>query len=110
MYSKTLIDAYMKAKKYKQYKQMASDLGFTTAHLASINQGHKEFTEETATYIAKQAGLDPKEVLLELAKAKAKSENTKAVWEQLIREHRNTVQALAVLGFGLLSQSISYFA
>ncbi|WP_019933629.1 hypothetical protein, partial [Oceanimonas smirnovii] len=90
--------------------QMASDLGFTTAHLASINQGHKEFTDETAAYIAQVVGLDTSEVLLELAKARAKSETTKAAWERLIREHRSTVQAAAVLGFGLLSQSVSYFA
>lgn len=110
MYSKTLIQAYMTAKKYTQYKQMAADLGFTSGYFAEINQGRKEFTEETAAYIAEQAGLDPSEVLLELAKARAKSETTKSVWERLIREHRNTVQAAAVLGFGLLSQSISYFA
>ncbi|AEY01823.1 hypothetical protein GU3_10335 [Oceanimonas sp. GK1] len=110
MYSKTLIEKLMKAKKYNLQKQVAAELGFSKAHVSEIYSGQKEFTDETATYIAKVVGLDPSEVLLELAKARAKSESTKAVWERLIREHRNTVQAVAVLGFGLLSQSISYFA
>ncbi|WP_107852546.1 hypothetical protein [Oceanimonas marisflavi] len=92
MYSKTLIEAYMKAKKYTQYKQMAADLGFTTAYVASVNRGHKEFTEETATYIAQQAGLDTSEVLLELAKSRAKSDTTRAIWEQLLREYRKALR------------------
>ena len=110
MYSKALIEAYMRAKKYTQYKQVAVDLEFTTAYIASVNRGHKEFTDETATYIAQQVGLDPSQVLLELARARAKTETTKSVWERLIKEHQSSLQAASMLGIGLLSQCLFYFA
>ncbi|WP_445398655.1 DUF3693 domain-containing protein [Zobellella sp. An-6] len=110
MYSKTLIDAYMKAKNYIQYKQVAADLGFTTAYIAEINQGHKEFTEETALYIAKEVGLDEQEVILRIAREKAKSETTKAAWDKLLKKYQNSLQAASVLGFMLFSQCFSYFA
>ena len=110
MYSKALIAAYMKAKNYIQYKQVAADLGFTTAYIAEINQGRKEFTEETAVYIAEQSGLDTNEVLIRLAQAKAKSETTKSAWERLLKRYGSSLQAVSVLGIGLLSQCLFYFA
>lgn len=110
MYSKTLIDRYMSAKKYSQYKQVAADLGFTTAYIASINNGHKEFTEETAVYIAHEVGLDPQEVLLKLAQARAKTETTKKTWGDVIKKYANSLQAAPLLVLALLSNGFSYFA
>lgn len=110
MYSKKLINEYMKAKNYSQYKQVAADLHFTTAYIAEINKGRKEFTEETATYIAEAAGLDTSEVLIKLAMAKAKSETTKNAWVKILKEHQSGVQAMAVLGLMVLSNGFYYFA
>ena len=110
MYSKTLIDKLMEVKKYNLQKQVAAELGFSKTHVSEIYSGIKEFTDETATYIAVEVGLEPSQVLLELARARAKTDTTKAVWERLIKEHQNSLQAVSVLGIGLLSQCLSYFA
>lgn len=110
MYSKTLITELMRARKYNLQKQVAAELGFSKNHISEINSGIKEFTEETATYIAEAAGLDTGEVLIKLAMAKAKSETTKSAWNRILKEHRNSAQALAVLGLMVLSNSFYYFA
>ena len=98
MYSKELINAYMSVKKYTQYKQMAADLNFTGSYIAAVNLGQKEFTEETATYIAKEAGLDISEVLIKLSMAKAKTETTKNAWSKVLNEHQNSMKAASTLG------------
>ncbi|PSJ47840.1 transcriptional regulator [Zobellella endophytica] len=110
MYSKTLINELMKAKKYNLQKQVAAELGLSRPYISEIYSGQREFTDETATYIAKEVGLDPSEVLLELARARAKSDTTKAVWDKLLKEHRNSLHAASVLGFMFLSNGLYYCA
>ena len=36
MDSKALIQAYMRAKKFSQYQQVAAELGFTKSHISSL--------------------------------------------------------------------------
>lgn len=110
MNSKTLIEACMAAKNHTQYKQMAADLGFTSGYFAEINQGRKEVTEETAAYIAREAGLDEQEVLLKLARAKAKSETTQTEWDKLLQQYGNGLHAALFLTFMLLINGIFNFA
>lgn len=110
MYSKMLIDKLMEVRKYNLQKQIAAELGFSRPYISEIYSGLREFTEETAIYIAREVGIDEQEVLLELAKARAKSDTVKAAWDRLLKEHRSSLHAASVLGFGFLSQCFSYFA
>lgn len=48
MDSKTLIQAYMRAKKYSQFQEVAADLGFTTSYISAVNKGKSQLTDATA--------------------------------------------------------------
>jgi transcriptional regulator with XRE-family HTH domain len=98
--SKTLIDEYMRVKNYTQYKQMAADIGISTPYLAEINLGRKEFTDKTAIYIAKECGLDPEEVVINLAVIRARDEDEKNVWKNLAKKY--SAELRGALGAALL--------
>lgn len=101
MYSKTLLDEYLKAKNLTQYKQAAAELGFSTAYIAKINTGKEEFTEETAAYIAIECGMDVQEVLIRLAEARAKTPTVKNVWANMAKKYSAGLQG--ALGAALLT-------
>lgn len=79
MYSKELIKLYMTRKNYSQQKQMAADLKISSSYLSDISNSRREFTDETGIYIAIECELDPKEVVMRLAEARAKSPEAKNV-------------------------------
>ncbi|MGL4515685.1 MAG: helix-turn-helix domain-containing protein, partial [Shewanella sp.] len=54
MDSKTLIQAYMRAKKYSQFQEVAADLGFTSSYISSIKHGKSQLTDSTAKKIAEE--------------------------------------------------------
>ena len=105
MYSKTLLDEFLKVKKFTQYKQAAAELGFSTAYIAKINTGREEFTEETAIYIAVECELDPKEVIMKLAEARAKTPQAKSVWASVLKEYCTGAEAAACAGLALIMAS-----
>ena len=98
MYSKTLLDEYLKAKKFTQYKQAATELGFSVAYIAKVNTGREEFTEKTALYIAKECGMDTQEVLIKLAEARAKTPETKGIWRQVLKRYCAGAEAAVCAG------------
>ncbi|GAA4492852.1 DUF3693 domain-containing protein [Pseudaeromonas paramecii] len=103
MNSKDLITAYMTTKNLAQFKQMAAELGISAGYLAEINNGKKEFTDKTAIYIAIECGLDPQEVVMGLAEARAKSPEEKRVWAQLLKRYCAGAEAAACAGLGLFA-------
>lgn len=97
MDSKTLMEAYMRAKNYTKYSEVCQDLGFSSAHIADINQGRKQFTDETAIFLAEGAGLDPLEVMISLQAVRAKTPVAKAAWYDALKKYcASTGTALAV--------------
>lgn len=97
MDSKTLIQAYMRAKNLTQLKEVAESLGFSNSYMTDINRGHKQFTDETAIYIANEIGIDPLEVIISLQAVRAKTPETRAAWYDALKKYcANTGAALAV--------------
>lgn len=79
MDSKALIQAYMRAKNFSQYQQVAAELGFTKSHISSLTTGKVQLTDATAKRLAQEIGLDVQEVLLSLAAVRDKSRAEKGL-------------------------------
>jgi len=102
MDSKTLIQAYMRAKKYSQFQEVAADLGFTSSYISSIKHGKSQLTDATAKKIAEEIGLDAKEVLLSLAAVRETDPELKQAWYEILARYSKstgTAVALAVAMF-----------
>ena len=98
MDSKTLMEAYMRAKNYSKYSEVCQDLGFSSAHIADINNGRKQFTDETAKFLAEGAGLDPLEVIISLNAVRAKTPEMKATWYDILKKYCASTEAALAVG------------
>jgi transcriptional regulator with XRE-family HTH domain len=102
MDSKALIQAYMRAKKFSQYQQVAAELGFTKSHISSLTTGKVQLTDATAKKIAQEIGLDVQEVLLSLAAVRATDPELKQAWYDILAKYTKgtgTAVALAIAVF-----------
>jgi len=102
MDSKTLIQAYMRAKKYSQFQEVAADLGFTTSYISAVNKEKSQLTDATAKKIAEAIGLDVQEVLLSLAAVRETDPEIKQAWYNILARYSKstgTAVALAVAMF-----------
>ncbi|MDH1840935.1 helix-turn-helix domain-containing protein [Aeromonas caviae] len=102
MDSKALIQAYMRAKKFSQYQQVAAELGFTKSHISSLTTGKMQLTDATAKKIAQEIGLDVQEVLISLAAVRATDPELKQAWYDILAKYSKgvgTAVALAVAMF-----------
>ncbi|MCF5759173.1 helix-turn-helix domain-containing protein [Aeromonas veronii] len=102
MDSKTLIQAYMRAKKFSQYQQVAAELGFTKSHISSLTTGKMQLTDATAKKIAEEIGLNVEEVLLSLAAVRETNPELKQAWYNILAKYTKgtgTAVALAVAMF-----------
>ncbi|MFM1688250.1 helix-turn-helix domain-containing protein [Aeromonas salmonicida] len=108
MDSKTLLAAYMRVKNMTQLKEAAEDLGFSNSYIGDIKNGFKQVTDETAIHMAKEAGLDPLEVIISLQAVRAKTPETKAAWYDALKKYcASTEAALAVACLTMGSASLS---
>lgn len=97
MDSKTLLEAYMRAKKFTQLKEAAEELGFSGQYLSQIRKGFVQVTDETAIRMAKEIGLDPTEVIISLTAVRAETPEVKAAWYIALKKYcASTGTALAV--------------
>ena len=103
MYSKELIERYMSAKNYTQQKQMAADMKISPSYLSDIYRGKRNFTEESALYIAIECELDPREVIMKLAEDRAKTPEAKSVWASVLKEYCAGAKAASCAGLGLFA-------
>ncbi|MCC0184241.1 helix-turn-helix domain-containing protein [Aeromonas hydrophila] len=87
MDSKTLIQAYMRAKKYSQFQEVAADLGFTSSYISSIKHGKSQLTDATAKKLAEEIGLDANEVLLSLAAVRETDPELKKAWYEILAKY-----------------------
>ncbi|MGE6221917.1 helix-turn-helix domain-containing protein [Aeromonas media] len=102
MDSKALIQAYMRAKKFNQYQQVAAELGFTKSHISSLTTGKMQLTDATAKKIALEIGLDVQEVLISLAAVRATDPELKQAWYDILAKYSKgagTAVALAAAVF-----------
>ena len=102
MDSKTLIQAYMRAKKFTQFQEVAVELGFTQSHVSRLTKGKAQLTDETAKKIAQEIGLDVKEVLLSLAAVRETDPELKQAWYDILAKYSkgaSTAVALAAAVF-----------
>ncbi|MGE6110035.1 helix-turn-helix domain-containing protein [Aeromonas sobria] len=102
MNSKTLIEAYMRAKKYTQFQEVAADLGFTQSHISRFTKGKAQLTDATAKKIAEEIGLDVQEVLISLAAVREEDPELKRAWYDILAKYTKgagTAVALALVVF-----------
>ncbi|RSM31929.1 helix-turn-helix domain-containing protein [Aeromonas salmonicida] len=106
MDSKTLIQAYMRAKKFSQYQQVAAELGFTKSHISSLTTGKMQLTDATAKKIAKDIGLDVQEVLLSLAAVRETDPELKQAWYDILAKYtKGAGTAVALMAAVFLTPS-----
>ncbi|MNQ94909.1 hypothetical protein D3C85_1104490 [compost metagenome] len=98
MDSKTLLSAYMRAKKLSTFTETAKELGFSVPYICDINKGFKQFADETVLYLAKELNLDTEEVLISLAAVKAKNPEVQAKWYAILKKHCTNAGTALVLG------------
>lgn len=103
MDSKTLLAAYMRAKNMTMLKEAAEALSFTSPYLTEINKGHKQFSDEIAIFMAKEAGLDPAEVMISLHAVKAKSDEARQEWYDILKKYCGASAAALVLGWTMMA-------
>ncbi|MGL5976634.1 MAG: helix-turn-helix domain-containing protein, partial [Aeromonas sobria] len=94
---KTLIQAYMRAKKFSQYQQVAAELGFTKSHISSLTTGKMQLTDATAKRIAEEIGLDVQEVLLSLAAVRETNPELKQAWYNILAKYTKGTGAAVAL-------------
>ncbi len=97
MDSKTLLMAYMRAKKYSQFQEVAADLGFTTSYISAVNKGKSQLTDATAKKMAEEAGLDVSEVLLSMAAVRATDPELKQAWYDILAKYSKGVGTAVAL-------------
>ncbi len=97
MDSKTLIQAYMRAKKYSQFQEVAADLGFTTSYISAVNKGKSQLTDATAKKIAEAIDLDVQEVLLSLAAVRETDPEIKQAWYNILAKYTKGTGAAVAL-------------
>ena len=103
MYSKELINTYMRVKNYTQQKQMASDMNISASYLSDIYRGKRNFTEESGIWIAIECNLNPEEVLMNLAAERAKTPETKSVWAQVLKRYCAGREAASCAGLSAIA-------
>ena len=97
MDSKTLIQAYMRAKKFTQFQEVAVELGFTQSHVSRLTKGKAQLTDETAKKIAQEIGLDVQEVLISLAAVRATDPELKQAWYDILAKYSKGVGTAVAL-------------
>lgn len=103
MYSKELIELYMKQKNYSQQKQVAADLKISKSYVNMLWLGQVQLTDELGIYLAIECGLDPTETVLKLAAARAKTPQAKNVWIDAVKRYCTGAEAAACAGLTLLA-------
>lgn len=108
MDSKTLLEAYMRAKNLTQFKDAASELGFSGQYISQIRKGTLQVTDETAIKMAEVCGIDPSEVIIALNAVRANTPELKAAWYDVLKKYcASTEAALAVACLTMGSASLS---
>ena len=118
MYSKELIELYMKKKNYTQQKQVAAELEISKSYVNMLWTGQVQLTDKLGIFLATECEIDPAEVVAKLAEARAKTDAEKTVWAAVVKKYKasalpsagaalSAIMALPIVDF-LTSHSHSY--
>lgn len=102
MDSKALIQAYMRAKKFTQFQQVAAELGFTKSHISSLTTGKMQLTDATAKKLAEEIGLDVKEVLINLHAVRETDPELKRAWYDILAQYTKASSTAVALAMAVL--------
>lgn len=102
MDSKALIQAYMRAKKFTQFQQVAAELGFTKSHISSLTTGKMQLTDATAKKLAEEIGLDVKEVLINLHAVRETDPELKRAWYDILAKYTKASSTAVALAMAVL--------
>ena len=97
MDAKELVEA-AKNRHNTSQARLAKDLGISGASLSELAAGKKELSDETYIKLAKLAGVDPTEVIIEKHMRKAGPEGRK-VWAHLAKALPKSAALLLVFAF-----------
>ncbi|WP_182310742.1 helix-turn-helix domain-containing protein [Aeromonas media] len=102
MDSKTLIQAYMRAKNMTQLKEVAEALDLSPSYITEMNQGRREFTDKAAISIANELGLDATEVIISLTAVRARDPSVKAAWYDALKKYCASTGTALALGLMMI--------
>ena len=103
MYSKELIQVYLEKKNYTQHKQVAADLQISKGYMSDLWREKVQMTDEQGIFMAIECGLDPAEVLLKLAQARAKTPQEQSIWASAVKRYCVGAEAAACAGLAVLA-------
>ncbi|ELN6932060.1 hypothetical protein RZY48_001441 [Vibrio navarrensis] len=98
MYANELLDAYKKAQRYVQDKQIAHDLNVEPNKISKMRNGIRYVTDEEAIFLAEGAGIDPEVALIGVHADRNENPQIKAYWERIAKKYN---------GLGLTGISIA---
>ncbi|CAH8240437.1 conserved hypothetical protein [Vibrio aestuarianus] len=107
MYANELLDAYKKAQKYEQDKQIAHDLNLSPQKLSKIRSGVRYISDEEAVFLAEQAGIDPELALLGCHADRNENPKIKQLWEHIAKKHNGLGLRTISMGCGALALTFS---
>lgn len=103
MYSKELIQLYLEKKNYEQHKQVAADLQISKGYMSDLWREKVQLTDEQGIFMAIECGIDPAEVLLKLAQARAKTTQAKNIWGTAVKNYCAGAKAASCAGLAVLA-------
>lgn len=111
MHANNLLDAYKKANKYVQDKQIAHDLNLQSNKISKIRSGIRQLSDEEAIFLAKGAGVDPELALLGCHADRNENPAIKAMWETIAKKFDSRgLRAISMASAGLALVLTSDFA
>lgn len=73
---------------------LAARLGVTRSGISQYQSGRNQMGDETAVRVAEILGIDPAQVLLNLAMERARTPETQAVWSGLMNKLQASFESL----------------
>lgn len=113
MFINELLEEYKWAKRYKQDKQIAHDLGVHPSAITQMRKGKRYVSDSEAVILAEVAGYDVREVLIRIAADQAKDAKAKTAWANILEKLKGQELqqvSLGILGFLALDTSTIKYA
>lgn len=107
MYANELLDAYKKAQRYVQDKQIAHDLNVEPNKISKMRNGIRYVTDEEAIFLAEGAGIDPEVALIGVHADRNENPQIKAYWERIAKKYNGLGLTGISMACGALALLIS---
>ncbi|MFH4666639.1 DUF3693 domain-containing protein [Vibrio cidicii] len=107
MYANELLDAYKKAQRYVQDKQIAHDLNVEPNKISKMRNGIRYVTDEEAIFLAEGAGIDPEVALIGVHADRNENPQIKAYWERIAKKYNGLGLTGISMACGALALGVS---